>query len=106
MAHSMGARMLLLFLHRQDQAWKDKYISKAITLNGAWGGTVQAVEALAEGYNFRSTMVSKAQMRQLQRGSPSLHWLLPHEKFWSPNEVFMSTHDKNYTVKDYEELFE
>lgn len=103
--HSMGGPMLLHFLQLQTQEWKDKYISKAITLNAAWGGTVQSVEAIVEGYNFGSTVIQQNQMRQIQRSSPSLHWLMPHTNFWSDKEVFMRTKDKNYTVANYEEFF-
>lgn len=103
--HSMGGPMLLHFLHLQTQEWKDKYIKKAISLNGVWGGTVQSIAALAVGYNFGSTVVRQDQMRDLQRSSPSLHWLLPHDGFWKKDEVLMSTRKKNYTVENYHDLF-
>lgn len=48
-AHSMGAPMCLHFLQTMDQKWKDKYISKLITLAGAWGGSVKAVKVYAVG---------------------------------------------------------
>lgn len=49
LAHSMGGPMTLLFLQKQTQAWKDKYISKFITLCGAWAGSVKAVKVFAIG---------------------------------------------------------
>lgn len=104
-AHSMGGPMLLHFLHLQKQEWKDKHVARMITLNAAWGGTVQSIEAIAEGYNFGSTVVKQDQMRAIQRSSPSLHWLTPHAEFWSNDDIFMSTHKKNYTVANYKELF-
>lgn len=105
LAHSMGAPMVLYFLQQQKQVWKDKYISRIITLNGAWGGTVQSIEAIAEGYNFGSNVVSQDEMRMVQRSSPSLHWLTPHPHLWTTDDVFMSSPHKNYTVQNYKEFF-
>lgn len=104
-AHSMGGLMLAHFLQLQTKEWKDKFIKKAITFNTPWGGTVQTIEAIAEGYNFRATTVNQAQMRQLQRSSPSLHWLLPRFDYWGTNDVFMRTKTKNYTSENFKELF-
>lgn len=44
--------MTLLFLQKQTQVWKDKYISKFITLCGAWAGSVKAVKVFAIGEYF------------------------------------------------------
>lgn len=48
----MGGPMTLLFLQKQTQVWKDKYISKFITLCGAWAGSVKAVKVFAIGEFF------------------------------------------------------
>lgn len=45
----MGAPMTLIFLQRQTQKWKDKYISSLISLAGAWGGSVKALKVFAIG---------------------------------------------------------
>lgn len=47
--HSMGAPMSLVFLQQQDNSWKSKYISKVISLAGAWAGSVKAVKVFAIG---------------------------------------------------------
>lgn len=104
-AHSMGGVMLLHFLQQQNQEWKDRHIARVITLNAAWGGTVQSIEAIAEGYSFRSSLVKQGEMRQIQRSSPSLHWLVPHNTFWMEDDIFMSTSKKNYSVANYEDFF-
>lgn len=49
----MGGPMTLLFLQKQTQVWKDKYISKFITLCGAWAGSVKAVKVFAIGEFFQ-----------------------------------------------------
>ena len=48
-AHSMGGPMSLIFLQRQNQKWKDKYINSMITLAGVWGGSVKALKVFAIG---------------------------------------------------------
>lgn len=52
LAHSMGGPMTLLFLQRQSQEWKDKFIHKYITLSAPWGGSVKAVKVYAVGELF------------------------------------------------------
>lgn len=47
--HSMGAPMTLVFLQQQDKAWKSKYVSRIISLAGAWAGSVKAVKVYAIG---------------------------------------------------------
>ena len=46
--HSMGGPMMLYFLARQSQAWKDKYIGTMVSLSGAWGGSLKAVKVICE----------------------------------------------------------
>lgn len=48
----MGGPMTLLFLQRQSQEWKDKFISKFISLSASWGGSVKAVKVFAVGKFF------------------------------------------------------
>lgn len=104
-AHSMGGRMVLHFLHLMPPSWKSKYIRKVITLNTPWGGTVQSIEAVSLGYSFGSSLVDAAKMRIVQRSSPSVMWLMPSEHFWKPNEVLLSTDAKNYSRSNLNELF-
>lgn len=49
LAHSMGGPMILLFLQQQSQEWKDKFISKFISLSASWGGSVKSVKVFAVG---------------------------------------------------------
>lgn len=41
--------MTLLFLQQQPEAWKTKFISKIISLAGAWAGSVKAIKVYAVG---------------------------------------------------------
>ncbi|XP_044742751.1 phospholipase A2 group XV-like isoform X2 [Chrysoperla carnea] len=104
-AHSMGAPLFLIFLHSQEQAWKDKYIKTFVTLAGAWGGSVKAIKVFAIGDDLGAFMLRQKILREEQITSPSLSWLLPSSLFWKENEVLVQTETKNYTVNDYEEFF-
>jgi len=41
--------MSAIFLRKQSEAWKDKYIRALISLNGAWAGSVKALKVYAVG---------------------------------------------------------
>ncbi|KAJ6646350.1 Phospholipase A2 group XV [Pseudolycoriella hygida] len=105
-AHSMGARMTLLFLHQQDKSWKRKYISRIISLSGAWGGSVKALKLFATGDNLGSFVISESAMKRAQITFPSLAFLLPSPVFWNTDEILVQTqrraytlsHDLNYTI--------
>lgn len=47
--HSMGGPMALMWLHRQTQLFKDKYIESLISLSGAFAGSVLAVSIFIQG---------------------------------------------------------
>ena len=58
----MGGPMTLIFLQRQSQEWKDKYINRLITLAAVWGGSVKALKVFAIGddldaYLLRQTVL-------------------------------------------------
>lgn len=104
-AHSMGGRMLLLFLQQQSIEWKDKYVSKIITLSVPWGGSVQSLQAIAVGYDFGSSIVQNIKMKEIQETCPSVVWLEPSEYFWKPDEILAQTGKKNYTVSNLDEFY-
>ncbi len=41
----------------------------------------------------------------LSRSATSTAFLMPTDQFWGPEEVILSTPNRNYTVNDYEDLF-
>lgn len=104
-AHSMGGRMLLYFLQQMSTEWKDTYIEQMITLSTPWGGSVQAIQAIAVGYDFGSSLIQNDKMRMVQESCPSVVWLLPSQYFWKPDEVLINTKTKNYTISDIEQFF-
>lgn len=57
--HSMGAPMTLVFLQQQDKSWKSKYVSRIISLAGAWAGSVKAVKVYAIGFKEPTRSIEK-----------------------------------------------
>lgn len=104
-AHSMGGLMVLQFLQQMTIEWKETYVKQMITMSTPWGGSVQALQAVSVGYDFKSMVLSNAKMKQVQETCPSLVWLLPSPNFWKPNETLVSTKDKEYTIANIEEFF-
>lgn len=103
--HSMGAPMTLVFLQQQRNSWKNKYISRIISLAGAWAGSVKAVKVFAIGDDLGSHFLRASVMRTEQITSPSLAWLLPSPHFWKPDEVLVQTKRRNYTTSQLEDFF-
>lgn len=44
-------------------------------------------------------------LREPQRSFTSTAFLMPSDKFWSPNETLVITETKNYTVNNYQTFF-
>lgn len=105
LCHSMGSPMMLYFLHRQPQAWKDVYIRGLITLAGVWGGTARALKVFAVGDNLGAWLLNEKKLMWEQRTSSSLAWLMPQEGFWSEEEILVQTETKNYSRANFDEFF-
>ena len=98
--------MILYFLHQQSQAWKDQYIQSWISLAGCFGGTVKALKVYSQGDDLGVRVLSESALREQQRTSPSLSWLMPNPMLWSEDEVLVQTSARNYTIEDYEVFFQ
>lgn len=105
LVHSMGGPMSLVFLQKQSTTWKDKYISRVISLAGAWAGSAKAVKVFAIGDDLGSFALSGSTLRAEQITSPSLAWLMPSPHFWKPDEVLATTKEKTYTMSNIEQFF-
>lgn len=105
-AHSMGAPMLMIFLQKQTNEWKDKYIARMITIAGAYGGSAKAVKVFAVGDDLGAFGLFASEMKEAQRSMPSLAFLLPFPAFWKPNEVLVKTRKRNYTHSQLNEFFD
>lgn len=62
MGHSLGGLMSLIFLQRQDDAWKEKYIDKFIALAAPWGGSVKALKVFAIGTDFTKIRITHSSL--------------------------------------------
>lgn len=51
-------------------------------------------------------VVNPLSVRPLQRSIPSSAWLMPYQGFWKPDEVIGYGPIRNYTVSNYDKLFE
>lgn len=105
LGHSMGCHYVLYFLNHQPQEWKDKYIKGFISLGAPWGGAVKPLKVLASGNNDGIPMISNIKIREEQRMTTTNPWMLPFDKYWPKDHVFISTPTYNYTSQDYERLF-
>lgn len=104
-AHSMGAPMCMVFLQLMSKDWKAKYISRLISLAGAWAGSAKAVKVFAIGDDLGSYALSGKTMRAQQISSPSLAWLMPSPLFWKQDEILVTTQNRTYTYAQLEEFF-
>ena len=50
--------------------------------------------------------VNNLKLRIDQRSMPSSAWLMPYDTFWNSSEVLVTRPGRNYTVNDYEQLFQ
>lgn len=104
--HSMGGPMSLVFLQKQTQAWKTKYIARIISLAGAWAGSAKAIKVFAIGDDLGSFALSGSVLREEQISSPSLAWLMPSPHFWNDDEILVTTHEKVYRMSNIKEFFQ
>lgn len=102
--HSLGGKMILHFLQRMPQSWKDQYVNRVISLNGAFGGSIKSLLAVSTGYNMDSSLVSSAKMKEVQSTLSSVAWLMPSDKFWGPNEVLATIGQTEYTVQNIDHI--
>lgn len=106
LVHSMGGPMSLVFLQKQTQAWKDKYIARIISLAGAWAGSAKAIKVFAIGDDLGSFALSGSTLRPEQISSPSLAWLMPSPHFWRDDEILVTTPTKVYRMSNLKEFFD
>ena len=113
--HSLGAPVSLHFLTATvDQAWKDKYIHAYATIGGAWAGATKSLGMIITGLTSFDTdnglviILEKfinAIVGPMFRSFESVFWMLPRASVVGADTVVVTTHEKEYTANDYEELF-
>ncbi|KAF6203237.1 hypothetical protein GE061_003655 [Apolygus lucorum] len=104
LAHSMGAPMSAIFLRRQQQSWKDKYIRGLISLNGVFAGSVKALKTYVVGDDLNEFFIPESFLKTLQISSSSLPLLMPYSGLWK-DRILVETPSKNYSMDNIEEFF-
>ena len=94
-----------------------------VNIAAPWGGAIKALRLMISGDNIdvrnrinsldnlkfqiiiQAYIVSPIRVRPYQRSVPSTAFVMPSVNFWSKDEVVVVTPQRNYTVNDYEALF-
>mmetsp|Transcript_64924 Transcript_64924/g.89158 ORF Transcript_64924/g.89158 Transcript_64924/m.89158 type:complete len:588 (-) Transcript_64924:188-1951(-) len=104
-AHSMGGLYVLSFLQDQSDSWVAKNVLRLILIAVPLAGSPRAISMLLSGDDFDVPLASPLGMRAVQRTFDSPYVLLPHSEVWGDNETLVVTPTRNYSAKDYEQLF-
>eukprot|EP00928_Gymnodinium_smaydae_P045318 TRINITY_DN3022_c0_g3_i1.p1 TRINITY_DN3022_c0_g3~~TRINITY_DN3022_c0_g3_i1.p1 ORF type:complete len:534 (-),score=76.62 TRINITY_DN3022_c0_g3_i1:226-1827(-) len=121
---SMGCSVMQTFLAAHaEQSWKTRQIEQVFASGPAWGGAAEMVKNVVEGpkgalkatqlsiesllgwnmndRSYHSVWESARLMRPLLLSWPGLHALLPNAGLggYKDSDVFVETHDKNYTYE-------
>eukprot|EP01104_Vermistella_antarctica_P017259 TRINITY_DN608_c2_g1_i1.p1 TRINITY_DN608_c2_g1~~TRINITY_DN608_c2_g1_i1.p1 ORF type:complete len:449 (-),score=100.90 TRINITY_DN608_c2_g1_i1:125-1471(-) len=105
MSLSMGGPYTALYLSRQPQVWKDKYIRAWMSLSGVFAGSSMAIRALVTEEDVPK-YISPFAIQALARTFPSSFWLLPNNNsnVFNESRVFLTTPERNYTLGDMRQL--
>ncbi|BET03230.1 O-acyltransferase activity [Nesidiocoris tenuis] len=103
-SHSMGSQMAAIFLRKQPQAWKDKYVECWISLNGVLAGSVKGLKTYVVGDNLNEFFTPTSVLKELQTSSPSLALLVPYRQVWG-DKVLVETPFLNYSLANIEQFF-
>ena len=105
-AHSLGGLMTTYFLNQQSDEWKDVYIKALVSLNAPWDGAMVVAQLQAAGDDWGMDIIDRNVIRDQQRSYETGYFLLPHGNTWGPDDVIIQTPERNFTVSDYEEMFD
>lgn len=103
--HGAGGPKLLHFLQEQSQEWKDKHVKRMVSLNGAWGGTVQSIETYTVGDDFGLPYIEPSSIGNMEKTYPSLARMMPSPLFWKPHSVLAKTRNRVYTLENVHQFF-
>merc|ERR1719369_1885146 len=87
MVHSYGGPILNYFLNTKSDQWRSENIHLMVALNAAWGGSAKSVKMYAIGDDLDNRIVDQTAIRNIQRTTPSLAFLLPEEELWEDRTV-------------------
>ncbi|CAK8678190.1 unnamed protein product [Clavelina lepadiformis] len=96
--HSLGGLYTTWFLNHQSQSWKDKFIDCFISVSTPWGGSIEALQSIVSGFNFRQSEIDSFVVRKAQQTFESNYLLLPNPNVWPKATAFVATDERNYTA--------
>lgn len=107
LGHSVGCLVTHYFLHQQTNEWKNKYISKFISVAGPYGGIPKVLRVILGTSLSNISTGSIAVDHLIEAGSTvsALYLLLPKEDLFGSMEI-LKIGDKVYRPRNYEELFD
>ncbi|XP_014277926.1 lysosomal phospholipase A and acyltransferase [Halyomorpha halys] len=103
--HSMGGQLTLKFLQDQSQQWKDKYVGAFISLSAPFGGTMKSLKTFVAGDDLGVFFLNSKVLKDVLSTMPSMAYLIPTKQLWN-DDILVTTAEKNYTLKNLEELFD
>lgn len=103
--HGAGGPKLLHFLQEQTQEWKDKHVKRLVSLNGAWGGTVQSIKTYTVGDDFGLPYIKPSTIGNMEKTFSSLARMMPSPLLWKPHSVLAKTRNRVYTLENVQEFF-
>lgn len=81
--HSMGCNLILYFLQKQTQEWRDKYVKRLISIGAPWGGSMLALKSAVIGYSLGVPyLLNETKLKNVARTLPSTMFLFPHEQVY------------------------
>ncbi|EDQ92925.1 uncharacterized protein MONBRDRAFT_22180 [Monosiga brevicollis MX1] len=105
---SWGPQVVLAFLHRMPQSWKDQYISWFVAISPIWAGAPLPVEALASGWSEDPDGEPGFFVRIAATRVWSIFGIFPrpgeHNYTFSKDDVLVQTPSRNYTAYDMTQL--
>ena len=102
--HSLGGNYGYLFVRRQQQAWKDKYIQSLVTIAAPLGGAGAALHTLAAGNDKDAAYLEKHASRTLSRTHPVYVYLLPTANAFGSLPVVQMYDGRNFTAAEMPEI--
>lgn len=99
----MGGNFAYIFLRKQSETWKKRFIRAIIFAGSPWGGNFKHMYDYLYRDDFPADLLPE--FREVERTFPSLAFLLPHERTWD-NDVFIHTPSSEYTALSMDKFFE
>ncbi|KAF0986433.1 hypothetical protein HZS_4975, partial [Henneguya salminicola] len=106
-SHSLGSVLVSHFLKNESKKWKNIYIDSWYSIAGAFGGSVQSVMCFLRGIPFFiPRFISLNKIKTMYTSFPSCCFLLPSAKVFGPENIFVSTENKQYSAVKLKKLIE